>query len=98
MWESHISSLEVHADGSAILSVRLIQPGSLTLQFTTATPTVATGQVVASTLPDDPVGEAATLTLNNNDDTVSLWLASQPPGTSTLPLCGPDAVPQLCGT
>jgi hypothetical protein len=80
MWDSHTGALQVHADGSATWVARSsaafgFAGGSLTLQFRTASPTVATGQVVTSDMSDYyPVGQEATLTLNEFfDDSAMPW-------------------------
>jgi hypothetical protein len=99
-WSAHTGSIEVHADGSAKV-VSAPPPGSglpggtLTIQFTTATPTVASGHVVTSSLPAHSAGEPATLVLNG-DDTVSLGLGAVDP-RSTLPFCGPQTPVGYCG-
>jgi hypothetical protein len=90
-WEGHQRVLEVHADGSA--SMRFAMSGlpsyNLTLQLITVTQTehgaVASGQVVADD-SNSRVGEAATLTLND-DGTVSPTLG----GDEILDFCGPQA-------
>jgi hypothetical protein len=94
VWEGHARRLEVHADGSASMTWASVTGPDLdlALTFTTATPTVATGRVVASNSPLHPVGEAATLTLNS-DGTVSPTLG----GDQLFDFCGPRTPAGYCG-
>src|SRR5438132_11883103 len=46
---------------------QIIGGGNLTIQFTSATPTVASGQIVSNTDPIYPLGAAVSLTLTTND-------------------------------
>ena len=94
VWEGHQRRLEVRADGSASMVFgSAVGPDlNLTLKFTTASPTVATGQVVVSNSPRHPIGEAATLTLND-DGTVSPTLGGEP----IFDFCGPNTPAGYCG-
>jgi len=97
VWWAHKERLEVHADGSASLAFFPVTApnAELTLQFTSATPTVATLEVVASDSPDDhSVGETWTLTLNDNDTLTPRIDGVDGVG---LDLCGPQAPAGWCG-
>jgi hypothetical protein len=100
VWYAHEDVLEVHADGSAtekFPATDTIDPGHaatavLTFKFTSATPTVATALVVASTSASHPVGETWSFTLNDNDT-----LSPTSGGLEYLDLCGPNAPANWCG-
>jgi hypothetical protein len=94
VWEGHARRLEVRGDGSAsmVFGSAFGPDLNLTLKFTASSPTVATGQVVVTNSPRHPVGEAATLTLND-DDTVSPTLGGEP----IFDFCGPGTPAGYCG-
>ena len=71
---------------------QIIGGGNLTIQFTSATPTVASGQIVSNTDPIYPLGAAVSLTLTTND-TVDLRLGSEDVGL----FCGARAPVGYCG-
>lgn len=70
----------------------IISGGQVTLQFTSATPTAATGQVVATSAPMYPLGMTARLTLLPYD-VVELRLGASDFGT----FCGSGSPPGFCG-
>jgi hypothetical protein len=96
VWSAHQTRLEVHADGSASAAFFPTTAPSLelTLQFTSATPTVATLEVVASDSPDHTVGETWTLTLNDNDTLTPTIDGVDGVG---FDFCGPQAPAGWCG-